>query len=1165
MKRECPEMIECMNGNDIVLFSETWTNEHSNLDIDDFVVFSKHRVKKKNARRDSGGLVCYFRKNVAKGVSEMKWLFEDGMCFKLDKDYFGWERDVILLFVYMRARDSTREDMNVGLNCYDIVTDKLASIKDIGDVILVGDMNARVGTKDECMIETKEGLREREQEERNMRIGMPERDRVFCEDDFVRNNMQIRRINKDVGNNEYGNRLLHMTYGGDLAILNGRCPESDKNMGGYTFANHRGESAIDYVICDKYMLDKIDKFNVHDANEMSDHCMLTFDICTGCVDRDQNDRETRRGGRYAKWRSERRDEYVSNIESVEIEHKLVDLSRKLLDNIECDVLEEGVLNLRDIIIDAGAGHIKQIREGRGLGGRGGAISEEGDGGNRGRGGRNRNREGGGAWWDQECARQRGIFHESQRRHADLGTEATRAWMIMQRNSYRKLCRTKRREYMGQEAHRLWMLGQSDPNAFWKEVKGEKPKKETPKLDFFNHFSNLANRDSNLGEAGQEEIRQANEQADELYIGIVDDPIELKELEGAIKTLKTDKSAGEDLILNEFILNAPRNVKLAILMLFNNILLLEYFPSCWAVGNIVPIFKSGDKNDTNNYRGITILSCMGKLFTKILNNRLTKWAESFDVLDETQYGFRKSRSTVDCIFIIHGLIELLLAQGKQLFCVFIDYEKAFDYLDRAAMWAKLLKMGSSSKSVRLMKNMYSKIRLTVRGDEGRYFMSNLGLLQGESTSPILFSLFVNDLEGDLADDTIGTRVMDIIIKLIKFADDMAIFSETREGLQKGLNDLNDYCKKWGISVNVPKTKVVVFRKGGRLGINDRWHLNGVYLEVVSVFKYLGVWLGSTGSFSKCVSELSNSARRALFSLKSYFSKNPEILPIVQINLFNSMVLPILFYGSEVWGLCKADPIETFYLSFLKSVLNVKTSTTNTYVYGELGVFPLFVERQVRVLKYWAKIISGELSDNSYVTKVYKALVALEITKPREVTWVTLVRDLLVRCGMGDYWQTQRVECRRTFERLAKSRVYECYIREWKVNVESSTDGRLFKFIKDDFKFERYLNMNDRRLRVAITRIRLSSHLFFIERGRWSRPKVVRDNRVCDICNVVEDERHCLLVCPKFVNERRGRVPVWLNDDPSWNNFLRFLKGENEAELQMLGMLCKSVQNEHRSLL
>ena len=133
------------------------------------------------------------------------------------------------------------------------------------------------------------------------------------------------------------------------------------------------------------------------------------------------------------------------------------------------------------------------------------------------------------------------------------------------------------------------------------------------------------------------------------------------------------------------------------------------------------------------------------------------------------------------------------------------------------------------------------------------------------------------------------------------------------------------------------------------------------------------------------------------------------------------------------------------------------------------------------------------------------------------------------------------------------------------MDNSTDGRLFRFIKDDFKFERYLNMNDSRLRVAITRIRLSSHLFYIERGRWARPKIERGNRLCDVCNVLEDERHCLLACPKFVNERRGKVPVWLNEDPSLNNFIRFLKGENETELKMLGMLCKSVQNEHRKLL
>ena len=105
MKRELPEMIECMNKNDIVLVSETWTNEHSCIDIDNFVTFSKHRVRKKNAKRDSGGLVCYFKKGVAEGVQELKWdEYEDGMIFKLDKDYFSWENDVFLLFVYEICR-----------------------------------------------------------------------------------------------------------------------------------------------------------------------------------------------------------------------------------------------------------------------------------------------------------------------------------------------------------------------------------------------------------------------------------------------------------------------------------------------------------------------------------------------------------------------------------------------------------------------------------------------------------------------------------------------------------------------------------------------------------------------------------------------------------------------------------------------------------------------------------------------------------------------------------------------------------------------------------------------------------------------------------------------------------------------------------------------------
>ena len=97
--------------------------------------------------------------------------------------------------------------------------------------------------------------------------------------------------------------------------------------------------------------------------------------------------------------------------------------------------------------------------------------------------------------------------------------------------------------------------------------------------------------------------------------------------------------------------------------------------------------------------------MGKLFTRIINDRLSAWAENNGILSETQLGFRRGRGTVDCLYILNGLVQLMLSKGKKLYCCFVDYEKAFDYIDRAALWSKLLKSNTSSKMIRLLKNMY----------------------------------------------------------------------------------------------------------------------------------------------------------------------------------------------------------------------------------------------------------------------------------------------------------------------------------------------------------------------------------------------------------------------------------------------------------------------------
>ena len=105
---------------------------------------------------------------------------------------------------------------------------------------------------------------------------------------------------------------------------------------------------------------------------------------------------------------------------------------------------------------------------------------------------------------------------------------------------------------------------------------------------------------------------------------------------------------------------------------------------------MPIYKNiGDINDPDNYRGITILSCFGKLFTAVLNRRLNDYLESLSLLIEEQAGFRKHYSTADHIFSLKMLIEFYLYKNKRLYCAFINNRKAFDSVNRVALWRKLL--------------------------------------------------------------------------------------------------------------------------------------------------------------------------------------------------------------------------------------------------------------------------------------------------------------------------------------------------------------------------------------------------------------------------------------------------------------------------------------------
>lgn len=124
------------------------------------------------------------------------------------------------------------------------------------------------------------------------------------------------------------------------------------------------------------------------------------------------------------------------------------------------------------------------------------------------------------------------------------------------------------------------------------------------------------------------------------------------------------------------------------MLFNKILSTAKIPETWLNGIIVPIYKGkGSRTEADNYRGITLLSCLGKLFTSILNTRITFFVEDTNVLNEFQTGFRKNHSTMDNCFLLTSLIALYRQKRTKLYCAFIDYAKAFDTVWHGGLWYK----------------------------------------------------------------------------------------------------------------------------------------------------------------------------------------------------------------------------------------------------------------------------------------------------------------------------------------------------------------------------------------------------------------------------------------------------------------------------------------------
>lgn len=312
--------------------------------------------------------------------------------------------------------------------------------------------------------------------------------------------------------------------------------------------------------------------------------------------------------------------------------------------------------------------------------------------------------------------------------------------------------------------------------------------------------------------------------------------------------------------------------------------------------ILPLHKKGDPTVPGNYRGISLLNAALKLYTSILLRRLTEWVQVNNKLSEYQAGFRAGYSTVDNVFTLANFAQTRLKKGRKMYAFFVDFKAGFDSIDRKSLVFKLCNLGISSKFIKALEKLYEYTNAAIYDGVqiSDTFEVEVGVRQGCCLSPLLFSLYIDDITDALVG---GVSLSSMRIKAILYADDIVVLAETPNSLQLMINKLETYCMQWNLTVNTSKSKVLVFKNGtGRLARDERWTFGGESLGVVKEFQYLGINLTYNLNMEPHLSKKLEKAK-AICSNWSNIFNNHHIAANAKFKVFESTARSIIFMVSR----------------------------------------------------------------------------------------------------------------------------------------------------------------------------------------------------------------------------------------------------------------------------